>query len=215
MKSVWQEMNRRMEQQQRLSWQVLHEAKLAKARHSLWPLFFGQLVQMIIGVLVIVLAVAYWSSHRDVPHRLVAGIIVHVYGVLLIMLGGITLAKMRAIDYSEPVTTIQKHLGHLRRFYILNGMIVGLPWWVLWVAFMQVVFGLLGADLYRNSPETVWGSIIVGIAGLTGTYIFHKWSRQPHRSDLAKALDDSATGGSLVRAGRFIEQVAEFEKESN
>ena len=81
LKAAWQALERRMTLQDQLSLHLFREGRLEKARHSLRPLFWGQLIQIAFGVAMIVLGVSCWTPHRDLPVLLVSGIIVHAYGV--------------------------------------------------------------------------------------------------------------------------------------
>ena len=215
MKVAWRELNHRLEQQQSISLKQMRDVQLTNARHGLRPLFWGQVLQMIFGVFVILFAASYWTNHRDVPHQLVTGLIVHIYGVLMICLGGIMIAHIGKIDYAAPVATIQKKLAQLRCLYIRCGMMIGLPWWVLWIPFMMVVFGLLGADLYANAPEVISIGTAIGMVGLLATWAFHHWSHHPSRPGLAQWLDDSVAGGSLTKARKILDEIVRFEQELN
>ena len=53
----------------------------------------------------------------------------------------------------------------------------------------------------------------IGIAGLPGTWWFHRWSRSPRRPRLAKAMEDSVTGGSLRKAQAILGEILHFEAE--
>ena len=142
-----------------------------------------------------------------------AGIVVQLYGIATIAMAGQTLLRIREIDYTQPVVDIQKRLAVLRRTYIVNGMLAGLPWWFLWVPLLMVLAGLGGHDLYANAPELVWIGLGVGVAGLAATAWFHGWSRDPARPRLARAVDASVTGGSLQRARAQVDEIARFESE--
>ena len=213
MQLAWKQLDSRLERQELMVRLELRDRRLNRARLGLRPLFWGQVVQIFFGVFVILLAVAHWTAFRYSPHQFAAGVIVHIYGVLTIILGGITLGRMSQIDYAAPVATIQKQLACLRCTYVRSGMVVGLSWWVLWVPFMMVVFGLLGADFYANAPVWVYLNLGVGVGGLLATWIFHGWAHHPNRPRLAKWLDDSAAGGSLTKARKIVDEVVQFERE--
>ena len=213
MQLVWKQLDSRLERQELIVRMELRDRRLNRARLGLRPLFWGQVLQILFGVLVILLAVAHWTAFRYTPHQLAAGVIVHVYGVLTIILGGITLGRMSQIDYAAPVATIQKQLASLRCMYVRSGMVVGLSWWIIWVPFMMVVIGLLGADFYSNAPFAMYFGLGIGVVGLLATWIFHRWAHQPNRPRLAKWLDESVAGGSLTKARKIVDEVAQFEQE--
>jgi hypothetical protein len=214
LKTAWRTLDRRLEQQNALNLKLFVDTRLDKLRSRLRPLYWGQMLQMTIGVLLVLFAVGFWTQHRDVTHLLLAGVIVHVYGVLMIICGGVTLGLMSRIDYAAPVLAIQKQLAAVRRLYIGSGMLVGVSWWLLWMPFMMVAFAaLFGADLYANAPSVIYGGSVVGVLGLIATAWLRRWSRDPRRPRLARFVEDSVTGGSLRNAQVHLDEIARFERE--
>lgn len=176
-----------------------------RVRRGLWPLFWVQIVLIAFGIVMILMAVAHWSANPGIPYRMVVGVLFHVYGVVVIMMAGITLGRLSRIDYIKPVVVIQQQLKDLSRWYVRCGAVVGLPWWLLWMPFMHLVFGLHGVDFLGNvSLLFLWSNIGVGLLGLVGTYLFHRWLHQPGREDMASRFDDNAAGNSLKRAKALL-----------
>jgi len=147
-------------------------------------------------------------------HRKIVFKVANVYGLLLIVLGARTIHLINRIDYSAPIVTIQKQLARLRGFYIRCGMTIGIAWWLLWIPFMTMVLGFAGVDVIRSAPGMVVAGTLGGIAGLLLTLWFHHWSRRRDRPRLARFMNESVTGTSLLSAQAFIDELAEFEKES-
>ena len=205
MKRAWQQLNQRMDQQLAISQKQFKDAQTTKARHALRPLIWTQIFQDLFGVVLILMAVVYWSNH-DEAHQILSGLIVHAYGILIVILAGMTYGKISRIDYAAPVAAIQKQLAQLRTFSIRSGMAVGLPWWLLWMPFIQVLFGLLGSDLYAIASGVFHVNIVVGAVGLLATWWFY-------RTRIARRLDDSIAGDSLTQAQKILEEIAQFEKE--
>lgn len=219
LKTTWQTLDRHLERRNAIDLQLFHDRKLDKARNSLRPLFWGQLLQMLlIGVPFVLLAAALWvqagadAVTLSMP-LLAAGIFVHAYGVAAIVLAGCTLGLIQSINYSAPVLTIEKQLAKLRRFYVFNSMMVGLPWWLIWVPVLMVLAGIAGVDLYAQAASVVWIGLGIGFAGLLATWWFHRWSRDPRRARLGKRLDDSATGGSILKMQGILDEIRRFEQE--
>ena len=214
LKVAWRTLDRRLEQQNMLSMRRLVDSRLDKLRSRLRPLYWGQALQMLFGVLLVVAAAIFWSSHRSVLHLLLAGVCLHLYGALTIVFGGVTLALMERIDYAAPVLTIQKQLAGLRRFYIRNALIIGLSWWLLWVPFLMLfLMGAYGVDLYARAPSVIYIGIAIGVAGLLALWGLHRGSRDGRRPLLAKFLDDSLTGSSLRKAQALLDEIARFERD--
>lgn len=213
LKQAWQALGHQLERHAALNLQLFRDRKLEKARTSLRPLFWGQVVQILFGVLTILIGVAFWSQHRDATHLFCTGLILHVYGVLIIMTAGITLGKIREIDYSAPVLSIQKQAASVRRVYVGSSIVVGHSWWLMWIPFAIVVFDFLGVDIVTTAPEFVLISIAVGIAGLLAMWGLHHWASSSHSGKFGQRYVESLSGGSLKRMQRVLDEIAQFEKE--
>lgn len=220
LKQTWKSLDAQLTLQNRLQLEALHERKVGSIRSRLRPLFWGQVVQMLFGAGMILIGVDVWASHRDTPHLLVAGIVVHAYGVAAIIAAGIVCGGIARIDPTAPVLELQRRLARLRKAYLLGGMSVGLPWWVFWVPFMMTLaMSATGVDIYAiakaSSPLLNWLNIGIGVGvlGLLGTWGFHRWSRHPDRASLGRWLDDAAAGGSLRKAQAELDALMRYAEE--
>lgn len=213
-KLAWAEMNRRIEQQDQIISNHFYKKHLTKSRNALWPLFIGQLIQMLAGIGVILLGVATWQPNIDVIHVFISGLVIHLYGIMLVAFSGIMLGKMKSIDYSASVTEIQQKLAKLRLFHIVFGRIIGLPWWVLWVPFAISFFAVaFGVDMYSRMPLALNISLAFGLVGLIATWLFHRWTKNPARAQLRSTLDKAETGSSLRKAQEIVDELEQFKSE--
>ncbi len=215
LKTTWRSLDARLERQNRLAWENLKDRRLEKARSGLRPLFWGQVLQILIGIPVIGLGIVIWSRHPDVASLVAAGLILHAYGVLMIMFAGRTLWHISRIDYAAPVVAIQRQLAELRRAYAVSGMVVGLSWWLMWMPFLMALVGLVGVDVFARAPLVIYSGTAIGITGLLLTWWFHRWARDPSRPRLAKFMEDSMTGRSLLKAQAVLDDVKRFEEEGS
>lgn len=210
LKAAWLALDRRMALQTTIDLALLRDQRLTRIRRGLWPLFVGQLVLMAFGVLMLLLGVATWTGHRAGSTLFIAGIIMHVYGVVVLIAAGRTLALVGQVDYAAPVVAIQRQLLELRRWYIGSSAAVGLPWWLLWIVFIMC---LGQVDLVARAPMFVTINVAIGVIGLAVTWWFHRWVRRPGRQAQLRRLDDGAAGKSIVRAQSELDELADFERE--
>ncbi len=211
-KSSWKVLHGQLEAQRSLNLHLLQESHLEKARHALRPLFWGQLLQGFSGLLLMGWAVSVWGSHLSEPYLLGSGLVFHVYGVALVIVSARVLHLLRALDDGAPVLELQDRMAKLRRFYIRSGMAVGLPWWVIWVPFMELVFhSLFGVDMLRHSPQILWIGLGGGLPGWIGTLLIHRWvMRRPMGTRHERFL----AGKGLNDAQRRLEEIARFRDET-
>ena len=212
-KSAWQTLDRRLQLDNTLKLHALRERKLDKTRDSLRPLFRGQVVQILFGIPFILLAALLWISQPAHVSSIIAGVLVHAYGVLTIIAAGVVLGALRDVDYAAPVLDIQKQLLRARTLYIRSGMVAGLPWWFLWIAILQTLAGLGDVDLLAKAPALVWSGYGIGAIGLIGTWWFHRWARRPERAEFGRKMDDGLSGGSLRKALAQLDELQRFERD--
>lgn len=172
-----------------------------RVRTSLRPLFRGQLIQMFIGVIIIVLGAQCWARNTSVPHRLISGVILHVYGVALIAAAAAVCTRINRIDYSEPVAQVRNSLDRVRRTYLRFGSLVGFPWWLMWIP-ATVAIGFDGV----MHPYSLIPSLLVGVVGLAVSLWFYL---RVMRSDKASAEKwrTSFAGNSLANAYMVLNEI--------
>ena len=211
MKLAWQNLDHRLEQQHALNVQIFRDTRLDKVRRGLRPLVWGQALQMLIGVLGLLVLAPIWIAGRHDTAVLIAGVVMHIYCVGLIVLGGVVQGTIARLDYAAPVLVIQRQLLTLRRIYAVGGaLVVGLPWWFLTAPLLVV---LTRGVVMQTAPSVIWINLAIGAVGLPATWWFHRWSHRPERAALARKLDASTTGGSLRRALAATDDIARFEQE--
>jgi hypothetical protein len=163
-----------------------------------------------VWVALVVASAAFWSQHLDRLPLVVAGLSLHVYGVVAIVLGGLQLHALAAVDYSEPIVMLQARLAALIRLRARCSLALGLPWWFLWLPCMIVgLTALTGVEFY--DPLWAWLSLAVGALGLAATVLIARLiaARTPPGRGLHRMIDELA-GRGLVRAAREVDEVARF-----
>ncbi len=214
-KSVWRQLDQRLDKLATLESQRMHADGVERARRRLRPLWLGQVVQVIGGAVLVMLAAGFWSSRREVGHLLACGLVLHAYGLLLILSAARHLALIGQLDYGEPVVTIQRRLAALRAWRLrVEAPVFGALGCFVWIPFLLVLFdGLWGVDLWTVAPGVVWIFIASGFACLLVLLGVIAWSRRPGRERFAAALARQGAGGSMWRAQAALDEVSRFERD--
>ena len=211
-KSAWQTLNQKVDRQAELNLHLLRENRKEKARHGLRPLVWGQALQMAVGALLALASGSFWVDHRQVPHLLFTGLLFHAYGLAMILAGARMQVLIRRVDFGAPVVDIQKRLAQLRRFYVVGGMWIGLPWLLLWMPFTAMaIMGFFGVDMFVKEPQVITSNVAAGVVGLILALLYIRWAQG--RPKLAKTLEGFAAGSSLNKAQRVLDEIARFEHE--
>jgi hypothetical protein len=215
LKDAMRALEQRVARESRLNLEARQEHVELRAHRSLWPVYLQAAALVAIGVLLTLVVGPFWVSNLDQPHLLVAGVIVHVYAVAMIARGTRMLTLLWTMDFSAPVLVVQEQLARVRLAYIRGGLVIGLPWWFLWLPVAMVLFAMQGYDLYANtSPAWFVGNLVVGVVGMLATLWFSRalWYR-PDNAARARALEGEWGGRRLLNVQRFLDELAAFQKE--
>ncbi len=173
-----------------------------RVEQSLRPLFRGQLIQIALGVLLILVGAQCWARNTHIPHRLTSGIILHVYGVLVIAQGATVCTRIKRVDYSKPVDEIRQQLDRVRFSYLRAGVLIGFIWWLMWIP-LCVAIGFDAVVVYRNS---LIPSLVIGLVGLVVSVGLY-WRAIGPASDSAEAWRKALSGESLAAAYLALEEI--------
>ncbi|WP_394001055.1 serine/threonine protein kinase [Luteimonas sp. WGS1318] len=214
LKTAWQSLEARMARSDQLHLAVLRDTRLQRARAALRPLKIGHWLQLALGLGLIALGVACWTRNTDVPGLLMAGVVVHAFGVLNIIGATLNLALAARIDYAAPVLVIQRQLAALLRAYALNAAVCGAPWWILWLPVVVAFAGLGEVPAGAGTPAWITWSLAIGGIGLAGTWLYG-WRQRARTQALdANAPARCADGADGIRRSqRLLAEIQAFETE--
>ncbi|TWU28182.1 serine/threonine-protein kinase [Bythopirellula polymerisocia] len=175
---------------------------LERVEKSLQPLFRGQVLQVLFGIALIVLGVQCWARNTEIPHRVVSGVILHVYGVIVIAQGLLVCTRIRKIDYSKSVVEIRNKLDSLRSGYLRAGVVIGFVWWLMWIP-VAVALGFDAVVVYRNSLVP---SLVIGIIGLVvSVWLYWRALRTGNAS--AESWRRKLAGESIAAAYLALDEI--------
>lgn len=190
-------------QQQELAgrWLLTRRELMDRVKKSLQPLFHGQLLQILLGIALILLGVQCWARNTQIPHRLACGLIVHVYGVIVISQALLVCTRIKRIDYSKSVDDIRSKLDSLRSAHLRAGVIVGFVWWLMWIP----VVVALGFDAVLH-PRSLVVSLVVGIVGLVVSQWLY-WRALRGGNTSSESWRRQLAGGSISAAYLALDEI--------
>ncbi len=215
LKIAWAELGQRTTTLEYLARRDYRARRIDTIRRPLRALGAGQALQSLIWIGVIAVVAPFWIEHRHVPHLLVAGLVLHLYGVATICASVVQLLVIGRTYYTAPIITFQRRVAELRRLRLMSTLLLGLPWWILWVPIILVgARWLTGVDLYARSPSWVHLSLAIGAAGMAATvWAANRLADRPIQSPVVRRMIDDLAGHSLRRVSRQLDEIDEFERE--
>ncbi len=208
---AWAAFDRRLERQEALGRRVLAERSVARARNGLRPLLIGQSLQAAAGLAMAIVAGMFWTAHLGDTALLVSGLIVHLYGIAMIVLAAPAILLLARVDPGRPVAELQRRLALLRFRQRRSAVIFGYAGCIAWVPMMLMIAqAVFHVDLYAVAPWIVhhmigWSVIAVGVL-----FGLHRWIARHAESRFARFVDRSRLGRSLQRAGAVVDELERF-----
>lgn len=174
---------------------------IERVESSLRPLFRAQVVQLLVGIALIALGARCWALNTQVPHRVVCGLILHVYGVLVVAQSLLVCTRIRRIDYSKSLVQIRTKLDSLRTGYLRAGVLIGFVWWLMWIP----VAVASGFDEVLH-PRALVVSISVGVMGFIVSVWLYARALRSHRASPESAKRKLA-GKSIAGAYLALDEI--------
>ncbi|MDO1528090.1 hypothetical protein QMK61_04515 [Fulvimonas sp. R45] len=216
MKLAWQALGRQLERQHALNLELLRRERAGRARRHLRPLVWGQSLQIVLGVVIMLWGIGFWSTHPGIWQAVACGIAMQLLGTLAVAFPVRLLVVQQGIDYAAPVLDIQRRLARMRAwrvkveapvFAVLGG-VIWIPALMMWAQYEGDGFGL---DLWQHvrSGFMVWllATVAVSVGGVFLTRFVVR------RLGHGRWLENSLAGGSIVRAEAALAEIASFERE--
>jgi hypothetical protein len=216
MKTLWRELDRRMDAGIDLDRRILKELKLGKAQSALRRLAGMSLFELGFDILAVVLVGAFLAEHVHAVRYAVPAIALHVAAVLKLASTVRQLVMFGRIDYAAPVVAIQRQLAALRALRIRTTRCIFLLAPLLWTPLAIVAAkALLGLDIYRAfGPAWIAVNLAFGVAVLAlALWIARRHAAALRRSPFLARLADDIAGRSLATATSHLDEIARFEDE--
>ncbi|QEG37154.1 serine/threonine-protein kinase [Bythopirellula goksoeyrii] len=175
---------------------------MERVENSLRPLFRGQMLQVLIGIALVVLGAQCWARNTQISHRVISGVILHVYGVIVIAQGLLICTRIRKIDYSKSVLEIRSKLDSLQSGYLRAGVIIGFVWWLMWIP-VAVALGFDAVVLYRNALVS---SLVIGIVGFVAS-VWLYWRALRADNPSAESWRRKLSGESIAAAYLALDEI--------
>ncbi|MCX7514681.1 hypothetical protein [Frateuria sp. STR12] len=212
MKLAWQQLNQRLDRQQALNLRLYRERRLDKLRHGLRPLVWGQAIQIAFGVLFMLLGTAYWAGHLETLHRIVLGVTVQVFGIVMVAFAGRILHLVLEIDYTAPVLDIQRRLAQLRAWRVrIEAPVFAVVGSFVWIPLLLMeIHWEIGVDVWARWPAFVGWLVICGWISLALVLMVVLLA---HWTGRMRWITDNAAGKAVRKAEAALEEIACFERD--
>ena len=190
------------------------EVKLEKTQSALTKLSWKLFIEAGLTFVILLLTGSFLADHFREIKFCIPAIVLHASVVCIFMAIIFQIKTIRQIDFSEPLTLVQKQMETFRLMdlRILKWVLLCAP--LLWVPLAIVLFkAFLNVDIYDYVSNTyIIVNIIFGVSFIPLMIWFAK-KYLTHKPFFRRILDEES-GHLLKTASRFLRDIIEFENDS-
>lgn len=214
LKARWNQLELRMDANEALALQAWQQPRRQQVQRQLARFSGKQLAWLLVWIALALLAGSFCFGHHHSLQLLLAGLTLHIYAIAAIAVTGVRLHLRKRLDSSHDVIDQLRRLARLRRFTTLSEVLLGLPWWCLWLLLLQLgVLAMSGIDLYLLAPAWFLGNLLFGVvAMLACLWLARHWDRQPPRAPWLRRAIDNLSGRNLAAAQAQLQEIERFER---
>jgi hypothetical protein len=215
MREVWAAHDVKLDQSIRLNRELLKAATLSKAHSATQRLSWGLGFETVMWSVIIVSLGSFIFRHIAVVRLSLSAAGLDVYAIAMLAATIRQIVALRQIDYSGPVTAIQKQLEMLRvlRIRITQWALLGGT--VVWAPFLIVAArAFLGLDIVNSL--WLWANIAFGLCLIPlAVWLSKTFGERMGRHPFIQRVMDDLAGRNLNGASEFISRLSEFEVDAH
>lgn len=213
LKEQWSTYDRRLHDAIRLN---ETRVRMIDVRGSLFGVFWAGAGGLAVNGVAVMILGDFMAGHLNEPEFWIPALFLNGFVVAHIAFAVRQLLALQALNYSDPVVTIQRKLAALR---LVRVRIVKWSLWLsplLWTPLLIVGFeGILGLNVYEVLPARYLAANLgFGLAFLAMmVWLARRFEGRFKDSPRLETLMDYLAGRSLTQAMLTLKEIADFERE--
>jgi hypothetical protein len=199
----------------RLNRELLKSATLSKAHSATRRLSWALGLEALLWFVIIVSLGSFISRHVAEVRLSLCAAALDVYAIGMLAATIRQIVALRQIDYSRPVTAIQKQLAMLRvlRIRITQRALLGGT--IVWAPFLIVAArAFLGLDLVNGLWLWLWANVAFGLCLIPlALWLSKRFGERMGRFPFVQRVMNDLAGRNLNTASEFLAKLSGFEAE--
>jgi hypothetical protein len=213
MKAVWTAHDEKLDLSIRLNRELLQTATLSKAHSATQRMGWALALEAVMWLVIIVSLGSFLARHVALVRLSLCAAALDVYAIGMLAATIRQIVALRQIDYSRPVTAIQKQLAMLRvlRIRITQRALLGGT--VVWAPFLIVAArAFLGLDIVNDL--WLWANVAFGVCLIPlALWLSKTFGERMGRFPFIQRVMNDVAGRNLNAASEFIAKLSGFEAE--
>lgn len=218
LKQAWAAHGATLERSLAIDERLLRETMLRKVRIALLPYVLWRALEVALGIAALLVVVPILAAHLAESRYVVAAGALAVFTIGITALCAALLVKGLALDYSGPVTSIQRDVERIKlmeyrafKWALLGGVVIWLPATLVLFEAATGVDALARAHLPWLAANLALGLVVLAV----GQMLSRKYVERSDLKPWAHRLVDALSGRGLRAAARHLAELSSFEREDS
>lgn len=216
MKQAWQVLGQQLQRRNALAMQLFRDGRLDKLQRGMRPLVWGQALQIMLGVVLMLWGISFWSTHTAIWQAVACGVLMQIIGTLTCAFPIRLMMMQQGIDYAAPVIMLQHRLAAMRAWRVkVEAPAFAVLWGVAWIVALlmlaQYEGDRVGLNLWQHLRPGFLPWLALTVLVSVGV-VFLAWY-VVRRLGHGRWLDDRLAGGAIRHAEDALAEIANFERE--
>ena len=213
LKPRWMDFDRKLDASLRLNTQLVRASLIERTERALKRSSFAVLAGSLGNLLVVLWLGSFMADHFREPRFVIPAAILDAGAIVLLVVSGQQVVRMRTVDRGKPVMEVQRELQllQIRRINLTRWIVFLSPllWTPLAIVILKAAFGV---DAYQVLSAWLVANLLFGLAAIPvllygSRGLSERWKGTP----LLQSIMRDTAGQSLVEAAGFMEELARFE----
>ena len=217
LKAIWSNHDKNLDRNMKLNLSTLNELNLKKTKSKMHNLMFRRIAEALCFLVVVMALGSFIASNLSLSAPTISALILIVFGIIGLIgsIGQIILVRL--INYSDPITLIQKQLAQIKAHsvQVFKLLILSIPFYMSYIFFgFKLIFG---TDLYAVA-DTKWLIVqfIISLSLLVPTqWLYKQLCKKTTTHNWVKKLIEDLGGKQISKAVDFLEEIEKFKMEEN
>lgn len=217
-KSLWNDCDEKLNKNLKLNTRILNEINLNKTRSYMNKILFRRVIETLVFFILVMALFTFMGNNFSLSAPFISACILNVFCIIG-LIGSISqIVLIKGIDFSGPVTSIQKQLSQIKShgIRILKLLFLSIPFYTAYIFLgYKLVFGI---DLFQYA-DTKWliFNFTLSLCLIVPTiWLYKQFSKKGPTSKWIKSMMEDAGGEKQIASAlKLLWEIDNFEKEES
>jgi len=217
LKGLWSDYHTKLDENLVLNRRILKEIHLGKAKSRMRRLMILRMAEALWFLVIVIALWAFIAANLSPSAPTIAALVLNVFSTIGLAGSIGQLALIGTVDYSGPVTRIQRQLAKIRAhgIAVVRLLFLSLPFYMAYILLGFKLFFNVDLSLHADRHWLIVQVIISLVLIIPAVWLSRELSFKGTSHKWVRRLIDDSGDNPIAAAVRLLDEVREFENEDD